>query len=55
VSVGSAIAQAALATTRRVALELLELGTYDALGDCLPFSDVNSMFAQASSADSSHA
>jgi 2-methylisocitrate lyase-like PEP mutase family enzyme len=55
VSVGSAIAQAALAKTRRAALELLELGTYNALGDCLPFSDVNGMFAQESSANSSHA
>jgi 2-methylisocitrate lyase-like PEP mutase family enzyme len=55
VSVGSAIAQAALATTRRAALELLELGTYGALGDCLPFGDVNGMFAQKSSAGVSHA
>jgi 2-methylisocitrate lyase-like PEP mutase family enzyme len=54
VSVGSAIAQAALATTRRAALELLEQGTYDALGDSLPFSHVNGMFAQESSAHVSH-
>jgi 2-methylisocitrate lyase-like PEP mutase family enzyme len=55
VSVGSAITQAALAATRRAALELLELGTYDALGDSLPFSDVNGMFGQESSAHPSHA
>jgi 2-methylisocitrate lyase-like PEP mutase family enzyme len=55
VSVGPGIAQAALATTRRVALELLELGTYDALGDGVPFSDVNGMFAQQTSADFNHA
>jgi 2-methylisocitrate lyase-like PEP mutase family enzyme len=55
VSVGSAIAQAALATTRRAALELLKLGTYDALGDSLPFSEVNGMFEQKSSTSFSHA
>jgi 2-methylisocitrate lyase-like PEP mutase family enzyme len=55
VSVGPAIAQAALATTRRVALQLLEVGTYDALGDGVPFSEVNGMFAQESSTSFSHA
>ena len=55
VSVGPAIAQAALATTRRVALELLELGTYDSLGDGIPFSDVNGMFVPKTSTNFSRA
>jgi 2-methylisocitrate lyase-like PEP mutase family enzyme len=45
VSVGSAIAQAALATTRRAARELLEQGTYGTPEDSLPFGEVNGMFA----------
>jgi 2-methylisocitrate lyase-like PEP mutase family enzyme len=45
VSVGPAIAQAALATTRRAARELLERGTYGTPEDSLPFGDVNGMFA----------
>jgi 2-methylisocitrate lyase-like PEP mutase family enzyme len=44
VSVGSAIAQAALATTRRVAHELLEQGTYGKSEDFLPFAEVNNIF-----------
>ncbi len=46
VSVGPAIAQAALATTQRAARELLEQGTYGTSEDLLPFGEVNSMFAQ---------
>jgi 2-methylisocitrate lyase-like PEP mutase family enzyme len=45
VSVGPAIAQAALAATRRAARELLERGTYGAPEDSLPLGDVNGMFA----------
>lgn len=44
VSLGSALAQAVLATTRRAARELLEHGTYGALEDGLPFGDANDMF-----------
>jgi 2-methylisocitrate lyase-like PEP mutase family enzyme len=44
VSVGSAIAQAALATTQRVAHELLEQGTYGKSEDLLPFAEANNMF-----------
>ena len=46
VSVGPAIAQAALATTRRAARELLEQGTYGKPEDLLPFGEVNGMFAR---------
>jgi 2-methylisocitrate lyase-like PEP mutase family enzyme len=45
VSVGPAIAQAALATTSRAARELLDRGTYRALEDALPFGESNGMFA----------
>jgi 2-methylisocitrate lyase-like PEP mutase family enzyme len=45
VSVGPAIAQAALAVTQRAARELLELGTYGGMGDAMPFGEANSMFA----------
>jgi 2-methylisocitrate lyase-like PEP mutase family enzyme len=44
VSVGPAIAQAALATTRRVANELLEQGTYGKSEGLLPFAEVNNIF-----------
>jgi 2-methylisocitrate lyase-like PEP mutase family enzyme len=44
VSVGPAIAQAALGATRRTALELLEYGTYAALQDAVPFREANGMF-----------
>jgi 2-methylisocitrate lyase-like PEP mutase family enzyme len=47
VSVGPAITQAALSTTRRAARELLEQGTYGTLEDSLPFGEVNGMFARA--------
>lgn len=47
VSVGPAIAQAALATTRRAARELLEQGTYGALAESLRFGEANGMFARA--------
>jgi 2-methylisocitrate lyase-like PEP mutase family enzyme len=45
VSVGSAITQAALATTRRAAHELLEQGTYATLDDGLPFGETNGLFS----------
>lgn len=45
VSVGPAIAQAALATTQRAARELLESGTYGTLEDGLPFREIADMFA----------
>ncbi|GAA2786350.1 isocitrate lyase/PEP mutase family protein [Crossiella cryophila] len=45
VSVGSGIAQAALAATARAARELLGSGGYGALADGLPFGEVNSLFA----------
>lgn len=44
VSVGPAIAQAALAATRRAARELLEQGTYGRAEDSLPFGEVNGLF-----------
>jgi 2-methylisocitrate lyase-like PEP mutase family enzyme len=47
VSVGPAIAQAALATTRRVAHELLEQGTYGKSEYILPFAEVNNIFPRS--------
>jgi 2-methylisocitrate lyase-like PEP mutase family enzyme len=44
VSVGPFLALAALAATRRAALELLGPGTYGALAEGLPFGEVNGMF-----------
>jgi 2-methylisocitrate lyase-like PEP mutase family enzyme len=44
VSVGPAITQAALETTRRAARELLELGTYGGLEAALPFGEANGMW-----------
>ena len=44
VSVGPAITQAALETTRRAARELLEQGTYGSLEAALPFAEANKMF-----------
>ncbi len=44
VSLGSALAQAALATTQQAARELLEQGTYHALERSLPFGTLNNMF-----------
>ena len=44
VSVGSGIAQVALAATRRATRELLEQGTYGRPEDNLPFGEVNGMF-----------
>ncbi|MEP7188721.1 MAG: isocitrate lyase/phosphoenolpyruvate mutase family protein [Roseiflexaceae bacterium] len=46
VSLGPALAQAALATTQQAARELLEHGTYGTLEQRLPFGTVNDMFAQ---------
>jgi 2-methylisocitrate lyase-like PEP mutase family enzyme len=44
VSVGPAIALAALAATRRAARELLERGTYGEVEQAIPFGEVNGMF-----------
>ncbi|MYW69428.1 isocitrate lyase/phosphoenolpyruvate mutase family protein [Streptomyces sp. SID8379] len=46
VSLGSGVAQAAYATARRAAGELLASGGYDALADGLDFADVNSLSAR---------
>lgn len=46
VSLGPAVALAALATTQRAARELLEQGTYSTLEQSLPFGDVNSLFSR---------
>jgi len=46
VSAGPAIAQVALAATRRAALEMLEQGTYGALGEGMPFPEANGMFTR---------
>jgi 2-methylisocitrate lyase-like PEP mutase family enzyme len=46
VSVGPWIAQAALATARRAACELIEQGTYTSLEASLPFAELNAMFAE---------
>ena len=46
VSVGPAIALAALGATRRAASELLEQGTYQALENGVPFSEANNLFAR---------
>jgi 2-methylisocitrate lyase-like PEP mutase family enzyme len=45
VSLGPAIALAALATTQRAARELLEHGTYSTLEQSLPFGEVNGLFS----------
>lgn len=45
VSIGTAIAQATLATTRSAVRELLEQGTYAALESGIPFAEVDGMFA----------
>ena len=47
VSLGPALAQAALAATKQAALELLEHGTYGSLENVLPFAEANGMFARA--------
>jgi 2-methylisocitrate lyase-like PEP mutase family enzyme len=50
VSVGPAIAQAALGIIHRAARELLERGTYGELGEAMPFGEVNGMFTPRSGA-----
>lgn len=50
VSVGPAIAAAALGATRRAALELLGAGTYRELEGGVPFGEANGMFAPAPAA-----
>jgi 2-methylisocitrate lyase-like PEP mutase family enzyme len=47
VSVGPAIAQAALEVTRQAAGELLEYGTYGGMEAALPFHEANGMFPAA--------
>ena len=49
VSVGPAIAKAALATTRRAARELLEKGSYAALEDGGSVGDINALFSETPS------
>ncbi|HBL25381.1 MAG TPA: 3-methyl-2-oxobutanoate hydroxymethyltransferase [Acidobacteria bacterium] len=46
VSLGPALALAALGTTQQAARELLEHGTYRALENGLPFGEANGMFAR---------
>lgn len=46
VSLGPAIIQAALATVRQAARELLEHGTYRTLENSLPFSETNRLFSR---------
>jgi hypothetical protein len=43
--VGPAIAQAALATTRRAARELLEKGSYETLEDSESVAEINDLFS----------
>ena len=47
VSVGPAVALAALATTQRAARELLEHGTYSTLEKSLTFADVEGLFSRS--------
>jgi 2-methylisocitrate lyase-like PEP mutase family enzyme len=47
VSVGAGIARAAMTQIRRVAHELLETGTYDALREGVPFPEANALFPRA--------
>jgi 2-methylisocitrate lyase-like PEP mutase family enzyme len=47
VSVGPAIAQAALGATRRAAVELLERGTYGAPEDSISFAEANNLSSRA--------
>jgi 2-methylisocitrate lyase-like PEP mutase family enzyme len=46
VSVGPAIAQAALEVTRRAARELLEQGTYGEMEAAMAFPEANGMFGR---------
>ena len=46
VSLGAGVARAALAATQRVAREVLEKGTYQALEHDLSSGDVNGMFTR---------
>ncbi|MFJ5260238.1 isocitrate lyase/phosphoenolpyruvate mutase family protein [Streptomyces sp. NPDC088387] len=47
VSTGGRIAEAAHATVRRAARELLDAGTYDTVGDGLPYGELNALFGDA--------
>jgi 2-methylisocitrate lyase-like PEP mutase family enzyme len=51
VSVGPAIAQAALATARRAARELLEEGTYETINSSEHFAGINDLFPYAATED----
>jgi 2-methylisocitrate lyase-like PEP mutase family enzyme len=44
VSVGSGIARAAMALTRRIALEVKRTGSFDGLADAFPYSEANQLF-----------
>ena len=46
VSLGSGLAQLALASTRQATLELLEQGTYNALERSLPFGEIDGLFTR---------
>ncbi len=47
VSLGASVAQAALEMARRVAIEVLERGTYESLAEVPPFAEVNRIFDRA--------
>jgi 2-methylisocitrate lyase-like PEP mutase family enzyme len=44
VSVGSGIARAAMAITRRIALDVKTTGSFDGLADAFPYSEANQLF-----------
>jgi 2-methylisocitrate lyase-like PEP mutase family enzyme len=44
VSVGSGIARAAMAVTRRIALEVKTTGSFDGMADAFPYSEANRLF-----------
>ena len=48
VSVGSGIARAAMAVTRRIALEVKTTGSFDGLADAFPYSEANQLFIAGS-------
>ena len=48
VSVGSGIARAAMAVTRRIALEVKTTGSFESLADAFPYSEANQLFIAGS-------
>jgi hypothetical protein len=44
VSLGQGVAQAAYTLARQAAVEMLESGTYNAVADAAPFSEINGVF-----------